>query len=133
MANQNNNRVHKKMGRPKTRIDVKQFEKLCQLQCTLTEIAGFFECSEDTIENWCWRTFNMTFSDVFRQKRSGGLISLRRNQFRLSEKNATMAIFLGKNYLGQKENVMSDDDIVAEDIDAVYDAAGVTNGVSDEK
>jgi hypothetical protein len=31
-------------------------------------------------------------------------LSLRRNQLRLSEKSAGMAIFLGKQYLGQTDN-----------------------------
>ena len=30
-------------------------------------------------------------------------MSLRRSQFRLAENNATMAIWLGKQYLGQKD------------------------------
>lgn len=33
-------------------------------------------------------------------------IKLRRNQLKLSEKSAAMAIFLGKNYLGQSDNVV---------------------------
>ena len=47
----------------------------------------------------------MNFSEVFKEKRGLGKISLRRNQWRLAEKNATMAIWLGKQYLGQKDQV----------------------------
>ena len=32
-------------------------------------------------------------------------IKLRRNQLKLSEKSAAMAIFLGKNYLGQTDRI----------------------------
>lgn len=32
-------------------------------------------------------------------------MSLRRTQFKLAEKNPTMAIFLGKQYLGQRDNI----------------------------
>ena len=32
-------------------------------------------------------------------------MSLRRNQFKLSETNVTMAIFLGKQYLGQSDKI----------------------------
>lgn len=42
---------------------------------------------------------------TFAEKRKTGKISLRRMQWRLAEKNATMAIFLGKQYLGQRDNV----------------------------
>lgn len=46
----------------------------------------------------------MGFSEVFAIKRSDGKIALRRNQLALSKKNAAMAIFLGKQYLGQSDN-----------------------------
>ena len=108
-----------KMGRPLTNIDKKQFEKLCTLQCTKEEIAGFFECSEDTIEKFCKREYGETFAAVFKQKRQTGKISLRRSQWRLAEKNVSMAIWLGKQYLGQKEQQEvqishTDDDTIRE-------------------
>ena len=92
------------MARPKIIIDKSQFEKLCGLQCTEEEIAGFFGCSTDTIERWCRRTYRQRFSAVYAEKRGLGKISLRRAQFRLAEKSAAMAIFLGKNYLGQHDS-----------------------------
>lgn len=95
------------MGRPKKEIDKKQFENLCALQCTQGEICGFFEVSDKTLSAWCKRTYKMSFSEVFEQKRGKGKISLRRSQFRLAEKNASMAIFLGKNYLGQTDEPSS--------------------------
>ena len=54
------------MGRPRIEIDQKQFESLCGLQCTLAEIASFFQCSEDTIERWCKRTYDITFADAYK-------------------------------------------------------------------
>ena len=104
-----------KGGRPKVEIDKEAFEKLCQMQCTLEEIAGFFDCSHDTVERWVKRTYSRkTFSEVFAQKRANGLISLRRSQFRQAETNPTMAIWLGKQYLGQKDilltNIYSDNE-----------------------
>ncbi len=92
-------------GRPRKKIDRKEFEKLCGLQCTVEEIAAWFDCSVDTIERWCEREYGQKFADVFSEKRSYGKISLRRTQWQLAEKNASMAIFLGKNYLGQRDAV----------------------------
>ena len=46
----------------------------------------------------------MNFSEIFKEKRGLGKISLRRSQWRLAEKSATMAIWLGKQYLGQKDH-----------------------------
>ena len=45
----------------------------------------------------------MSFSEVFSIKREKGKVSLRRSQFKLAEKNPTMAIWLGKQYLGQRD------------------------------
>ena len=95
----------KKVGRPKTNIDKSNFEKLCQMQCTLEEIAGFFDCCDDTINNWCKEVYDDNFSGVYKKKSMAGKISLRRNQFKIAENNASMAIFLGKQYLGQKDNI----------------------------
>lgn len=92
------------MARPKKEIDKKSFENLCGIQCTQEEICDFFEISDKTLNSWCKRTYGKSFSEVFRQKRGKGKISLRRTQFRLAEKSTTMAIWLGKQYLGQQEN-----------------------------
>ncbi len=91
------------MARPRKEIDKDQFEKLCGLQCTQAEICSFFDVTDKTLTGWCKRTYKLSFSDVYEQKREYGKISLRRAQWRLAEKNAAMAIFLGKNYLGQSD------------------------------
>lgn len=93
------------MARPRKQIDQVQFEKLCGLQCTLEEICGFFGVTDKTLDGWCKRTYKASFSEVFKQKRGAGKISLRRAQFQLAEKNANMAIWLGKQYLGQRDEV----------------------------
>ena len=91
------------MGRPRIEIDQKQFEKLCGIHCTEEEIASFFSCSVDTIERWCKRTYETTFAEAFKKHSATGKISLRRLQFKLAEHSVPMAIFLGKNYLGQTD------------------------------
>ena len=112
-----------KMGRPLKEIDKKQFENLCSLQCTYEEICGWFDVSDKTLEKWCKNTYGMTFSEIFKIKRAGGRISLRRSQFRLAEKNAAMAIWLGKQFLGQTDK--PDESIDTEDADAYFDEAGL--------
>ncbi len=91
------------MARPRKEVDQKQFENLCALQCTREEVCGWFDISEKTLDAWCKRTYGMSFSLVFAQKRGNGKVSLRRMQWRLAEKSAPMAIFLGKQYLGQHD------------------------------
>ena len=87
------------------RIKQVEFEKLCGLQCTQEEICDFFIFDDKTLTAWCKKTYNKSFSEVFREKRSLGKISLRRNMFKQSEKNPTMAIWLSKQHLGMKDNI----------------------------
>ena len=93
------------MGRPQKEINQKQFESLCAIQCTQEEICSVLDVDDKTLTNWCKETYNMSFSEIFAQKRAGGKASLRRNQWRLSETNPTMAIWLGKQYLGQSDHI----------------------------
>lgn len=93
------------MGRPRIEIDESDFKKLCGLQCTLTEIASFFDCSEDTIERWCRRELKLSFAEAFKKHSASGKMSLRRWQFKMAEHNCAMAIFLGKNWLGQSDKI----------------------------
>ena len=97
------------MCRPRINIDKEQFEKLCGIHCTLLELSDWFSCSEDTIERWCRREYQMSFADVFKKKSGKGKISLRRLQWQSAENgNITMQIWLGKQWLGQAEKVETD-------------------------
>lgn len=112
-----------KAGRPKIHIDQTQFEKLCGLQCTREEIAGWFMCSHDTIERWCKRTYGKEFASIYAEKRQAGKISLRRSQWQLATKSAAMAIFLGKNYLGQSDHIEVVDTTALDKLDAILKEA----------
>ena len=92
-----------KRGRKRIEIDYEEFEKLCSIQCTLDEVAEWFKVSPDTIERRIKEFYGINFADAFKKYSSKGKISLRRNQFALSRTNAAMAIWLGKQYLNQKD------------------------------
>lgn len=98
------------MARPRKEIDQKQFENLCGLQCTRDEICGWFDVTDKTLDSWCKRTYSEGFSAVYSKKRGTGKISLRRSQWKLAEKSATMAIFLGKQYLNQHDRPIDEDE-----------------------
>lgn len=109
-----------KVGRPEKKIEKSDFESLLYIQCTLDEVRAFFDmklggCSEDTVERWCKRTYGKNFADVSAEKRAIGRISLRRTQFELAKKNATLSIWLGKQYLGQRDEVVVDAGIRTKD------------------
>lgn len=85
------------------KIDKKTFEDLCHIMCTEQEILYWFGVSKDTLIRWCKETYGTDFENIYAKKKQGGKISLRRYQLQQAEKNPTMAIWLGKQYLGQRE------------------------------
>lgn len=92
-----------KGGRPRKKLDAQTFEQLCKLMCTKEEICGVLDLSDKTLDKLCQETYKASYSEVYKNKSAGGKMSLRRSQFKLSETNATMAIWLGKQYLGQRD------------------------------
>lgn len=87
------------------KIDKKQFENMCAIQCTREEIISLFDVSKDTLIRWCKETYGCDFETIFAQKRQLGKSSLRRSQWKSAENgNVSMQIFLGKNLLGQSDN-----------------------------
>ncbi len=92
------------MSRQRIDIDKDKFEHLLTLQCTKQDVCQHFRCSHDTVESWCKRTYKKTFSDVADDFHADGRVSLRRIQYAIAESgNASMAIHLGKQYLGQTD------------------------------
>jgi hypothetical protein len=66
--------------------------------------------------------YNDTFSNIYKKYSDGGKMSLRRTQFKLAEKNATLSIWLGKQYLGQRdiiENINNDRVVIVNDLEVV--------------
>lgn len=113
-------------GRPRKEFDKKTFVDLIGLGCTQEEICWFFRdntgkpANIDTLSRWCKREFKKNFQDF--KKENGGImrnIQLRKNQMELSKKNAAMAIFLGKNYLGQKDSFETVDNTPIEVLDEI--------------
>ncbi len=90
-------------GRPQKTIDPVTLKKLGGIFCTEAEAAGFLDIGIDTLRQAFKR--DPSLKKMFVAARESGKASLRRHQFVLSQKNATMAIFMGKQYLGQKDFV----------------------------
>ena len=114
-----------KGGRPPKEFDQQLFEELCGILCTEQEICGIFHTSDKTLNNWLQRTYGMGFSEAFKMFSARGKMNLRRYQFKLAQKNASMAIWLGKQYLGQKDDVeiivSGDDDETVRKMNEYFD------------
>ncbi len=85
-------------GQPKKIIDYEAVSKLAALQCTQAETAAFLGVSVDTL------TRDAKYCGIYKEGIERGKMSLRRHQWRALEAgNTTMLVWLGKQYLGQKD------------------------------
>jgi hypothetical protein len=88
----------------RTEIDLNELEKLCGLGCTDEEVGAWFGVSTRTIER---RRLEPEFAEVMTRGKARGRISVRRMQMKLLEEgNATMGVWLGKQLLGQADEVV---------------------------
>ena len=89
-----------KGGRPPIDIDYEMVSKLARMMCTMQEIASFLDLSVRKLEQ------DEEFIRVYKKNIDAGKISLRRSQMKLADAgNATMNIWLGKQYLGQTDKI----------------------------
>lgn len=86
-----------KGGRPKKEIDYQKVKELAELFCTQEDISNTLGISTRTLQR------DSEFCRIYKEGLNNGKSSLRRKQFKLADRNAAMAIFLGKNYLGQRD------------------------------
>jgi hypothetical protein len=73
------------------------------LGATKEEIAGSFRVSIDTLERRLREHTGLGFAALKEKVCGQAKINVRKNQYKMSETNATMAIWLGKVWLDQKE------------------------------
>ena len=103
-----NKGMAKTMGRPKIEIDFEKVDALCAVFCNCQEIVSVLNsfninCSYDTVERRVKEQFGVTFAEYVEQKQMAfAKPKLRKAQFDCAlGGNATMLIWLGKQYLGQ--------------------------------
>jgi len=106
-----------------------ELEKLCQLQCTDEEIGAWFNVSTRTIER---RRREPRFAEAMQRGKARGRISVRRMQMKLLEQgSASVAIWLGRQLLGQRDNT-EERDLSAEDL-SPKQLAGIFSRMSSAK
>ena len=88
------------VGRPKKPLDYDVIEKLASIMCTQEEIASYLGVCRETLQRYD------EFCRIYKSGLEKGRMSLRRMQYRTAENgSATMQIWLGKQYLWQKDNM----------------------------
>lgn len=81
---------------------LKQLIELARIQCTHAEAGAVLAVSRDTFE--LFLAANKSAMDAWEMGKEGGRKSLRRMQWKAAEKgNTAMMIWLGKQYLGQRD------------------------------
>ena len=95
--------------------DVRQFKQLCGIFCTRAEVCRVMELDPKTLNRLINKHLRgevphegrgpITFDDAFRHYSAQGRASIRRKQFELAmEGDRHMLVWLGKQYLGQRED-----------------------------
>lgn len=93
-------------GRPPKVIDWKKVELMCKILCTESEIASVLEIHIDTLYDKCKEEHGMIFPEYYKQFSDQGKMSMRRAQYKKAlEGHPTMLIWLGKQMLGQRDQV----------------------------
>ena len=96
-------------GRPKKEIDKELFEDLCKILCTKDEICNILNVDEKTLTKWCKKIYREGFSDIYKKLTDDGKSSLRRAQYKAAlSGNATMLVWMGKQFLGQTDKVIAE-------------------------
>lgn len=98
-------REKKKMGRPVFELNDKDFDVAIQLPMIKADICLLMGgCSEDTIERYVKKRFKKTFAELQSERRQHFRKNILGKQYEMAMKgNVTLLIWLGKQYLGQKD------------------------------
>lgn len=99
------------VGRPKIEINLDELERLSALNCTMPELAAYFRVPLRTLEDRY--TNDPDIRATINRGREVGKLSVRRKQMQIMNdmNSATMAIWLGKQLLGQRDK----HDVITED------------------
>ena len=93
-----------KGGRPRKQLSRTNFEALLKINPTMDEVCAVLNTTKSTLNRWCIDNYGDSFSTMLKKGCQEYKTSLRRNLLKLSSRNASVAIFLAKNYLGMSDN-----------------------------
>jgi len=106
-------------GRPRLELDTDLLAELAGIQCTLDEMASILGCSVDTLQR------HEEFAAIIAAGRVQGRMSVRRTQYALAMSgDKTMLIWLGKQWLGQRDQASVETRELPPLIVGLYDPEG---------
>lgn len=108
MSEEKPKKERKKVGRKIALIEddntLKRIKALANIQCSQAEAAGAMLVTESTFHLFLKR--NIKAQEAWQLGRDEGKASLRRIQWKQAARSTTMAIWLGKQWLGQKDKTL---------------------------
>ena len=112
MKKQQNPKAKKPTGRPRIELDPKQAKIFGYFRATYDTMAEQIGCHVDTIRA-AMQDEDSKFSKAYKKGFSGMKMKLSEAQVKtaIEDRNPTLLVWLGKQYLGQKDSPMPDEDV----------------------
>jgi len=112
MKKQQNPKAKKPTGRPRIKLDPKQAKIFGYFRATYDTMAEQIGCHVDTIRA-AMQDEDSEFSKAYKKGFSSMKMKLSEAQVQtaIEDRNPTLLVWLGKQYLGQKDNPMPDEDV----------------------
>ena len=112
MATTKRGKAKKPVGRPRIELDPKQAKIFGYFRATYDTMAEQIGCHVDTIRA-AMQDENSEFSKAYKNGFSSMKMKLSEAQVKtaIEEHNPTLLVWLGKQYLDQKDNPMPDEDV----------------------
>ena len=112
MKKQQNPKAKKPTGRPRIELDPKQAKIFGYFRATYDTMAEQIGCHVDTIRA-AMQDDKSEFSKEYKKGFSGMKMKLSEAQIKtaIEDRNPTLLVWLGKQYLNQKDSPMPDEDV----------------------
>ena len=112
MATTKRGKAKKPVGRPRIELDPKQAKIFGYFRATYDTMAEQIGCHVDTIRA-AMQDENSEFSKAYKKGFSSMKMKLSEAQVKtgIEDRNPTLLVWLGKQYLDQKDNPMPDEDV----------------------
>jgi len=112
MKKQQNPKAKKPVGRPRIELDPKQAKIFGYFRATYDTMAEQIGCHVDTIRA-AMQDDKSEFSKEYKKGFSGMKMKLSEAQVKtaIEDRNPTLLVWLGKQYLNQKDSPMPDEDV----------------------
>lgn len=112
MKKQQNPKAKKPVGRPRIELDPKQAKIFGYFRATYDTMAEQIGCHVDTIRA-AMQDEDSEFSKEYKKGFSGMKMKLSEAQVKtaIEDRNPTLLVWLGKQYLNQKDSPMPDEDV----------------------